>query len=164
MTDPDHISRIRTAKVRTEADGTYSVIVTVTVAAARSVVFSAFTDPGVLARWFWPQRFGTRVALDLQPGGAFGIPADGLPEGQDMGVTGVYQDVEAPARLTMSWQWIGEPAVSHVAIELTDVADDQTEVVVTHSANQSTTESDDHLHGWRDCLGRLVESFGTGGS
>ncbi|MBA3294277.1 MAG: hypothetical protein H0T40_11250 [Geodermatophilaceae bacterium] len=52
MADPDHISRIRTAKVRTEADGTYSVIltVTVTVAAARSVVFSAFTDPGVLAR------------------------------------------------------------------------------------------------------------------
>jgi len=102
MTDPDHISRIRTAKVRTEADGTYSVIVTVTVAAARSVVFSAFTDPGVLARWFWPQRFGTRVALDLQPGGAFGIHADGPPEGQAMGVTGVYQDVEAPARLTMS--------------------------------------------------------------
>ncbi len=50
MTDPDHISRIRTAKVRMEADGTYSVILTVTVAAARSVVFSAFTDPGVLAR------------------------------------------------------------------------------------------------------------------
>ncbi|MDQ3476302.1 MAG: SRPBCC domain-containing protein [Actinomycetota bacterium] len=161
MTDREHTDRIRTGRIRTQPDGTYTVLVTVTVEAARPVVFSAFTDPAVLAQWFWPRRFGTRFECDLRPGGSFGIHADGLPEGQDMGVTGPYQDVEEPARLTMSWQWIGEPAVSHVAIELTNVAENQTEVVVTHSANQSTTESDDHLHGWRDCLGRLVESYGT---
>ncbi|MDQ3717142.1 MAG: SRPBCC domain-containing protein [Actinomycetota bacterium] len=161
MTDRVPTDRIRTGRIRTQQEGTYTVNVTVTVEAPRPVVFSAFPDPGVLAQWFWPLRFGTRFECDLRPGGSFGIHADGRPEGQGMGVTGVYEDVKEPARLTMSWQWIGEPAVSHVAIALTEVTENRTEVVVTHSANTSTTASDDHLQGWQDCLGRLVESYGT---
>ena len=105
MTDREHTDRIRTGRIRTQPDGTYTVLVTVT-------------------------------AEVLRP-------------------------VEEPARLSMSCQWIGEPTVSHVAIALTEVAENRTEVVVTHSANTSRTDSDDHLHGWRDCLGRLVETYGT---
>jgi len=137
------------------------VVATVTVDAPRSVVFTAFTDPAVLAQWFWPQRFGTRIELDLRPGGAFSIRADGLPAGQEMGVSGTYQDVESPGRLAMSCQWSGESAVSHVAIELSEVSETRTEVVVTHSANPSTADRDGHLQGWRDCLGRLIEASGT---
>lgn len=146
--------------VRTETRGNGTVIATVIVGAPRPVVFTAFTDPAVLAQWFWPQRFGTRVEVDLRPGGGFGIRADGLSEGPDMEVTGTYRDIEAPARLTMTWRWTGEPDVSLVAIELHDVAEDRTEVVVTHSANPSKTDRDDHLQGWRDCLGRLLEAYG----
>ena len=71
--------------------------------------------------------------------------------------------VDAPARLTMSWQWTGETAVTHVAIELSAVGDDRTEVVITHSANPSTTDRDDHEQGWRDCLGRLVREYSSRG-
>ena len=64
----------------------------------------------------------------------------------------------------MSWQWTGEAAVSQVAIELTAKGEDRTEVVVTHSANPSTIDRDDHLQAWQDCLGRLLESCGTASS
>ncbi len=158
MTDRVHTDRIRTGRIRTQPDGTYTVIVTVTVDAPRPVVFTAFTDPAVLAQWFWPRRFGTRFECDVRPGGSFGIHADGLPEGQEMGVSGVYQDVDEPARVTMSWQWTGETAVSRVEIALNEVSGTRTQVVVTHSANESTTERDNHLLGWQDCPGRLVES------
>lgn len=84
--------------VHTQNRGDDTVIATVTVEAPRPVVFTAFTDPVALARWFWPQRFGTR-----------------------------------------------------------------TEVVLTHSANASTTDRDDHLQGWRDCLGRLAGAYATPG-
>lgn len=156
----------QTGLIQTEVRGADTVVATVTVQAPRPLVFKAFTDPAVLVQWFWPQRFGTRFDRDLRPGGAFGIHADGLPDGQDMGVTGVYQEVDDPARLTMSWQWTGETAVSQVAIELRDdmnvgVAENLTEVVVTHSANPTPTDTDDHLQGWRDCLGRLAETFST---
>lgn len=157
--DPQHRHAIST---QTRGDDT--VVASVTVDVPRTTVFTAFTDPEVLATWFWPQRFGTRFVCDLRPGGAFGIHADGLPEDQGMGVTGVYQEIEAPARLTMSWQWTGETAVSHVAIELSAVGENQTEVVVIHSANPSTTDRDDHEQGWRDCLGRLLEAYGTASS
>lgn len=149
--------------VHTEIRGADTAIARVTVDAPLMTVFSAFTDPDVLVRWFWPRRFGTRFEGDLRPGGGFAIHADGLPEGQDMGVTGVYQDVDAPARLTMSWQWTGETAVTHVAIELSAVGEDRTEVVITHSANPSTTDRDDHEQGWRDCLGRLVREYSSRG-
>ncbi|MDQ3554033.1 MAG: SRPBCC domain-containing protein [Chloroflexota bacterium] len=145
-------------RVHTESLGDDVVVATVTVDAPRSVVFTAFTDPEVLAQWFWPQRFGTRIETDLRPGGAFSIHADGLPAGQEMGVTGTYQDVESPGRLAMSWQWKGESAVSHVAIKLNEVSETRTEVVITHSANPSPADRDGHLEGWRDCLGRLSEA------
>lgn len=82
--------------IHTQTLGDDTVVASVTVEAPRTAAFTAFTDPEVLAQWFWPQRFGTRFECDLRPGGAFGIYADGLPEGQDMGVTGVYQDIEEP--------------------------------------------------------------------
>lgn len=150
--------------IHTQTRGDETVIASVTIDAPRAAVFAAFTDPEVLVQWFWPKRFGTRFECDLRPGGAFGIYAGGLPEGQEMGVTGVYQDIDAPGRLTMSWQWAGETAVSHDAIELTARGEDRTEVVVTHSANPSPTDRDDHQQGWRDCLGRLLQAYGTPGS
>jgi len=146
-------------RIRSEIRGADTVVISVTVEVPRERIFRAFTDPETLATWFWPQRFGTRFVCDLRPGGAFGIHADGLPAGQDMGVTGVYQAFEAPARVAMSWQWTGESAVSHVAVELSRVGENRTDVVVRHSANPSTTARDDHEQGWRDCLGRLVETY-----
>ncbi|MDQ3054453.1 MAG: SRPBCC domain-containing protein [Actinomycetota bacterium] len=158
MTDP---AGTQADPIRTETVGADTMMAAVTVTAPRPVVFSAFTDPDVLAQWFWPQRFGTQFVSDLRPGGEFKIIAAGLPEGQDMGVSGVYQDVEAPARVTMSWQWNGETPVTHVSIELTEAAPDRTEVSVTHTANPTVTDRDDHVVGWRDCLTRLVQKYGT---
>lgn len=148
-------------RVHIETLGDDVVVATVTVDAPRSVVFTAFTDPEVLAQWFWPERFGTRMEMDLRPGGAFSIRADGLPVGQEMGVSGTYQDVESPGRLAMSWQWSGESAVSHVAIELNEVSETRTEVVVTHQRTLPRLTATAFCRDGRDCLGRLIEASGT---
>ncbi len=161
MTTAESTEPMTTDRVHTETLGDDVVVATVTVDAPRSVVFAAFTDPEVLARWFWPQRFGTRIETDLRPGGAFSIRAEGLPADQAMGVTGTYRDVESPGRSAMSWRWTGESAVSHVAIELNALSETRTKVVVTHSSNPSAADRDGHLVGWRDCLGRLVDAYDT---
>jgi uncharacterized protein YndB with AHSA1/START domain len=36
-------------------------------------VWRALTDPAALAAWFWPERFGTTVAIDLRVGGRYRI-------------------------------------------------------------------------------------------
>lgn len=78
-----------------------------------------------------------------------------------MGVTGVYQEIDGPARLTMSWQWTGETAVSHVAIELHDVAENLTEVIVTHSANPTRPTATTTCRAGGIAWVGLVETFAT---
>src|ERR1700735_5606656 len=69
------------------------------------VVFSLWTEPAQLMRWWAPDGYETSVeALDTQPGGRWrttlhraGIPA--------LALSGVYRIVEPPTRLAFSWAW-----------------------------------------------------------
>ena len=42
-------------------------------------VFRAWTDPALLARWWWPASFATTYAIDLRPGGQLQHPLGGPP-------------------------------------------------------------------------------------
>ncbi|MGH8775615.1 MAG: SRPBCC family protein [Jiangellaceae bacterium] len=142
-----------TPTVRTQTPDDATVVATVTLSADRERLFRAFTDPAELARWWWPERFATTYALDVRDGGAFRIRSDAA----DMGISGNYVEVARPERLRMTWAWDGEQGVTNVAVEFREVDDGRTEVIVTHSANASAEDRDNHAQGWRDCLSRLVE-------
>jgi uncharacterized protein YndB with AHSA1/START domain len=109
-------------------------------------VWSALTDAGSLAAWFWPERFETVAETDPRPGGAFRIAGRGLA------VAGVYTDVEKPERLAFTWQWDGDDLVTSVRVVLCDG-----ELVLTHDGFPDAGSRDDHVTGWSDCLDRLSD-------
>lgn len=82
--------------------------------APRSVVFKAFTDPDLLARWWGPRRFETVVdRLEPHAGGTWRYvnrDADG-----EYGFHGVFHDVSAPERIVQTFEFEGAPG--HVSLE-----------------------------------------------
>lgn len=81
--------------------------------APRALVFSAWTDPARLARWWGPHAFTTPVCeADARPGGAYRIVLRS-PEGEDYPIAGVYREVAAPERLVFSQNVDEHPAEWH---------------------------------------------------
>ena len=67
--------------------------------APRALVFDAYTNPEHLPHWFGPRGWTLPVCeIDLRPGGAWRFVLQG-PDGTEMGMSGVYQEVAPPERL-----------------------------------------------------------------
>lgn len=68
--------------------------------APRALVFDAYTKPELLMRWFHgPEGWSLVVCnVDLRVDGAYRFVWRG-PDGNDMGLGGVYREVAAPERL-----------------------------------------------------------------
>ncbi len=70
--------------------------------APRELVFKAWTDAELMARWFGPHWFSIPVCeLDVRPGGALRIHMRG-PDGVDYPMTGVFHEVVPPERLVFT--------------------------------------------------------------
>jgi uncharacterized protein YndB with AHSA1/START domain len=88
--------------------------------APRNMVFDAFTKPELLKRWFGPRGWSLVVCdIDFRAGGAWRFVLRG-PDGRDMGMRGVYREIEAPGRSvhTESFDdFPGESVVTTVLVE-----------------------------------------------
>jgi uncharacterized protein YndB with AHSA1/START domain len=62
------------------------------VSAPRELVFRAFTDANMLAKWFGPHGFHTNATSEPHPGGIFRIEMIG-PDNVAYPMTGMYQEV-----------------------------------------------------------------------
>ncbi len=130
------------------------------VAAPRSNVFRAWTEPELLARWWWPARFRTTYEVDLRPGGRWRFRTADLPDLGVLTVGGAFLEVRAPERLVYTWVWEGEGGDAGdtlVTVEFRDRGD-QTEVLVRHERFADGSVRDGHAQGWADCLDRLVHA------
>jgi len=66
--------------------------------APRTLVFDAFTKPELIKRWFGPRGWSLVVCeVDLKVGGKWRFVLRG-PDGNDMGMRGVYREIAAPDR------------------------------------------------------------------
>jgi uncharacterized protein YndB with AHSA1/START domain len=66
--------------------------------APRTLVFDAFTKPELIKRWFGPRGWSLVVCeVDLKVGGTWRFVLRG-PDGNDMGMRGVYREIAAPDR------------------------------------------------------------------
>ncbi|HAR43950.1 MAG TPA: ATPase [Bdellovibrionales bacterium] len=76
-----------------------NVIVTRTFDAPRAFIFDAFTDPGLVGRWWGPKGFTTPFCnIDLRVGGTV-LSCMRSPEGKDFWSTGVYREILRPERI-----------------------------------------------------------------
>jgi uncharacterized protein YndB with AHSA1/START domain len=135
--------------------------------ASPGAVFSAWTEPAQLERW-WTGVGGWVEAtadVDLRVGGRyhFSMRDEG---GALHGVLGVYIQVEPPERLGFTWTWENEPAVmrgsegSLVEVALREVPGG-TQVTLTHSGLDTKLVTDMHEEGWNALLTSLFRALSS---
>jgi uncharacterized protein YndB with AHSA1/START domain len=88
-----------TAAAKTTPYGEASVTLTRVFDAPCALVWKAWTDPKMMARWFGPRGFTNPVCeLDVRVGGSIRIVMRG-PDGNDYPMKGVFREVLKPERL-----------------------------------------------------------------
>jgi uncharacterized protein YndB with AHSA1/START domain len=107
-----------TLKVTTPSER--EIVLTRVFDAPRSLVFDCLTKPELLKRWFGPRGWSLSVCeVDLRVGGKWRFVLRG-PDGQQMGMGGVYREIAAPERdvHTESFDdYPGESIVTGVLVE-----------------------------------------------
>lgn len=107
-----------TLQVATPTDR--EIVMTRVFDAPRSMVFDAFTKPELLKRWFGPRGWSLVVCeIDLRVGGSWRFVLRG-PDEKEMGMRGVYREIDAPVRSvhTESFDdFPGESVVTTVLVE-----------------------------------------------
>jgi len=77
-----------------------SIVGTRVLAAPRTLVFSAWTDPKHLAQWWGPNGFRTTThAFDFRPGGVWRFVMHG-PDGRDYQNRVTFDEIVRPERIT----------------------------------------------------------------
>jgi uncharacterized protein YndB with AHSA1/START domain len=81
--------------------------------APRDIVFSTWTEPGHLARWWGPRDFSCPVCeVDLRVGGSYRIVMRS-PDGIEYPITGIYREILAPERIVTTMDVSGHPPSWH---------------------------------------------------
>jgi uncharacterized protein YndB with AHSA1/START domain len=124
-------------------------------------VFAAWTDPEVLRRWWaaGPAYTSPGCEVDLRVGGRYLLRMRD-EDGNEHVVGGEFREIDPPARLVYTWQWVGEdvPDPGHeslVAVEFVP-AGSGTLVRLDHSGLPSEESATRHGHGWNGVLDSLA--------
>jgi len=140
-----------------------------TVRAARVVpapppaVWHALTDAETMHQWWGKTEKADLFACEIEPraGGRFRLGTR-LPKGDDRVFSGTYREWGAPRRLAFTWS--EEDATARVqgtavTIDLFDLKDGSTRVVVTHEGLPTPTSASTHSAGWHDLLQDITLHF-----
>jgi uncharacterized protein YndB with AHSA1/START domain len=107
-----------TLKVTTPTDR--EIVLTRVLNAPRHLVFEAFTKPELLKRWFGPRGWSLATCeVDLKVGGGFRFVLRG-PDGQEMGMRGVYREIVPPERTVHMESFDDYPGESQVTTVLVE--------------------------------------------
>lgn len=106
------------------------------------VVFKAFTDPAIVAKWMGPAKYEATIDhWDAAPGGGWRFIHRDPDDGAEYAFKGVFHDVTAPSRLIRTFEYEGWPG--HVSLETAtfEEVDGQTRYVAV-SVFQSVEDRD----------------------
>ena len=125
--------------------------------AAPEKVFSAWTDPKKLGRWFCPVACEPVLAeTDARVGGRYRIVVR-AQSGEEHDVSGTFREVVPNRRLVFTWAWRTTPErESLVTVELKPDGDG-TMLTLTHEQFFDEAARDRHQSGWSPILDRLSE-------
>jgi uncharacterized protein YndB with AHSA1/START domain len=135
------------------------LVLTRTLAAPRSLVFKAWTEPEHLVRWWGPAGFTLpSCETDFRPGGEYRFCMR-APDGTDHWVWGEYLEITEPERLVFTWHRTDEPGLRQglrnvVTVTLEDCAG-RTRLTLHHESFQTVADHEGHRGGWTECLARL---------
>jgi uncharacterized protein YndB with AHSA1/START domain len=110
--------------------------------APRELVFRAYTDPQLVARWWGRRHSTTRVdKMDVRPGGLWRYIESG-PDGE-FAFNGVYREVVPPQRLVYTFEF--EPMPGHVLVETITFVDLNGRTQLTSTSVFDTVEDRDGM-------------------
>jgi uncharacterized protein YndB with AHSA1/START domain len=125
-------------------------------------VYTAWTEPEQLVRWFGPARVkpGTMHAdLDVRVGGHYRIHFED-EAGEHFEVGGIYREVVPNERLVFSWAWHSTPereSLVSVAIKPEGAG---TLLTFHHEQFFDETARDNHARGWNELFVKLETYLG----
>ncbi len=130
--------------------------------AAPELVFSLWTEPEQIVRWWGPEGFDVPAHQhDVRAGGAWRTTMRS-PEGKLFTVSGVYRVIDRPHRLVFTWGWDDEHGLrgheTEVSVTLEQVPGG-TRLVLVQQEFQDKDARDRHGQGWSsslDCLQRVL--------
>jgi uncharacterized protein YndB with AHSA1/START domain len=118
-------------------------------------VFSAWTDPEKITRWFGPEKIEVvRAESDPQVGGRYRIVARS-PDGEEHDVSGVYREVVADRKLVFTWAWRSTPERESLVTITLKPDGDGTLLTLQHEQFFDEPARDRHLAGWTGGLEKL---------
>lgn len=124
-------------------------------------VWSAWTQPEMMALWFGPHHTRVEAAeADLRVGGRFRVV---LREntGARHEVGGGYEVIEPERRLVFSWAWASAPErLSRVTVALAAM-EGGTLLTLVHDRFADAETATRHTRGWTESLERLVGQYGA---
>lgn len=122
-------------------------------------VFSAWTDPEKIARWFGPgETRSVHAEVDMRVGGRFRVDFTAA-DGEEHSVSGVYREVVPNQKLVFTWAWRSTP--ERESLVTVGLKDDGHETVLTLTHEQFFDEParDRHREGWSGALDKLEALF-----
>ena len=136
------------------------VVMTRVFDAPRRLVFDALTKPELLRRWFGPRGWSLVVCeADLKVGGAWRWVLRG-PDGRDMGMRGVYQEITPPERLVSTESFDDYPGESLNTLILSEEDGKTTFTITVRYASQEIRDAvikSGMEHGAAECYDKLAE-------
>jgi uncharacterized protein YndB with AHSA1/START domain len=136
------------------------VVMTRVFDAPRRLVFDALTKPELLKRWFGPRGWSLVVCeADLKVGGAWRWVLRG-PDGRDMGMRGVYQEIMPPERLVSTESFDDYPGESLNTLILSEEDGKTTFTITVRYASREIRDAvinSGMEHGAAECYDKLAE-------
>ena len=128
--------------------------------APRHMVYDAFSKPELLKRWFGPHGWSlVTCEVDHRVGGGFRFVLEG-PNGQRMGMRGVYRELQPPTRSVHVESYNEYPGESIVTSVLTEEMDRTTlTVTITYPSREvrDMVAGSGMEHGAAESYDRLAE-------
>jgi uncharacterized protein YndB with AHSA1/START domain len=124
---------------------------------APPAAFAAFSDSSALAKWFGPNGF-TIPSLEFEPrvAGSYRIEMQ-PPDGDPFCLTGEFQDVDPPARLSYTFVWEDpdpDDVETFVVLSFRDLGG-STEVSFSQGPFKTEARRALHRDGWTDSFYKL---------
>lgn len=140
-------------------------------------VWAAWSEPEQIKKWWGPKTFtAPTVQVDFREGGKylFSMQSDEWADGREIFSTGTYKEIVPLKKIVctdsfadeqgniVSASYYGMPAEIplelQVTIELEDLGDGRTKMILTH-VGMISSETDDMVSGWNESFDKLAESL-----
>jgi uncharacterized protein YndB with AHSA1/START domain len=126
---------------------------------SRAAVYTALSDPKLLARWWGPHGFSVpNVDFNPRVGGSYRIAMQ-PPERELFHLAGEFREVDPPARLAFTFRWEPpDPDDRETLVEISlEDRGERTEALLTQSTFATESRLALHQQGWADSLDRLEQ-------